>query len=313
MLKEDISLNEYIFSQVSEMKKTAPTGEKKDSGKTNSASESRETVSQLKEEASSSSASFSEELQGFTSASEIYSVRYAFITQLHFCILAAADYSDINMHSVISLILQLKRKRVGAGQRGSSNPFLAAKDLLKSTTLGTVSSIDSGRFCNDSSGDPGETNTEASLNVTSSIRARASAAAASLNSPTKAGRAMSKKQQKLAEAAKTSRNISHYFAKKQTAEKSQEEVGEVEEGLDAMLSYTTRVVPKENSSQQAHSPVTVKTVGSETPVGSLIEEESKTDVIVIPDEEGDEETCKTQTLEQEQVQNTCEEFKSTTE
>lgn len=289
------------------MKKAAPAGENEDSGKTNSASGSREAVSQLKEEASPSSSSFSEELHGFTSASEVYSVRYAFITQLHFCILAAADFSDINMHSVISLILQLKRKRVGAGQRGSSNPFLAAKDLLKPTTLGIVPNNGTD---NDSSGDPRETNTEASLDVTSSIRARANAAAASLNSPTKAGRAMSKKQQKLAEAAKTSRNISHYFAKKQTVEKSQEEM---EEGVHAVLSYTARADHKENSDQQAHSLYTGKTAGSETPVGSVIEEESKTVVIVIPDEEDDEETHKTQTLEQEQVQNTCKEFKSTTE
>lgn len=200
----------------------------------------------------------------------------------------------------------MKRKRVGAGQRGSSNPFLAAKDLLKPTTLGTVPNkgSDSSRIFNDSSGDSGETNTEASLAVTSSIRARANVVAASLNSPTKGGRAISKKQQKLAEAAKTSRNISQYFAKKETLEKSQEE-----KGHDASLSYTTRVVPKENSSQQAHSPVTVETVEM-SPVGSVIEEESKTDVIVIPDEE--EETHKTQTLELGWVQNTCKEYKSTT-
>lgn len=202
----------------------------------------------------------------------------------------------------------MKRKRVGAGQRGSSNPFQAAKDLLKTTTLGTASNIGIGS--DDGSGDPRVANTEASLDVTSSIRARANAAAASLNSPTKAGRAMSKKQQKLAEAAKTSRNISHYFAKKQTVEKSQEVM---EEGLDAALSNTTSVVPKENSGQQAHSLVTVKTAGSETPAGSETEEDSKTVVIVIPDEEDDEETHKTQTLEQERVQNTCKELKSTTE
>lgn len=69
--------------KVSEMKKAAPRGERGESGKTNSSSESRETESQLKEEASSSSSSsFSEELHGFTSASEIYSVRYIL---LHTC------------------------------------------------------------------------------------------------------------------------------------------------------------------------------------------------------------------------------------
>lgn len=217
------------------------------------------------------------------------------------------------MYSFISLFLQLKRKRVGAGQRGSSNPFLAAKDLLKPSMLGTVSNkgTDSGGFYNDSSGDPGDTNTEASLAVTSSIRARASAVAATLNSPTKAGRAMSKKQQKLAEAAKNSRNISQYFAKKQTTEKSQEEV---EKGLDA----TAIVVPNENSSQQAHSPVTVEAVEISPVVSEtlgVIEEESKTEVITIldDDDEEEEETHTAQRLELERVQDTCKEHKSTTE
>lgn len=58
------------------MKKTAPRGERGDDGGTHSSSESRGTESQLKDEAPSSSSSFSEELQGFTSASELYSVRY---------------------------------------------------------------------------------------------------------------------------------------------------------------------------------------------------------------------------------------------
>lgn len=61
------------------MKKTVPAsagGERGESEKTNSNSESTEMESKLKEEASSPSSScFSEELQGFTSASEIYSVR----------------------------------------------------------------------------------------------------------------------------------------------------------------------------------------------------------------------------------------------
>lgn len=56
------------------MKKSAP-GEKGGGVKTDGRSETRENESKLKEEpSSSSSASFSEELQGFTSASEIYSV-----------------------------------------------------------------------------------------------------------------------------------------------------------------------------------------------------------------------------------------------
>lgn len=167
--------------------------------------------------------------------------------------------------------------------------------------LGNVSGkvTDGGGFCKGSSGELSETNAEAALSVTSSVRARASAVAASLSSPTKAGRAMSKKQQKLAEAAKTSRNISQFFTKKQTTEKSQEEV---EKGLDATSSHTAIAAPQENSSQQAHSLVTGETV-----------EENKTEVIItIPDEDEDG-THKTHRPETERVQDTHKEYESTTE
>lgn len=176
---------------------------------------------------------------------------------------------------------------------------MAAKDLLKPSMLGNVSGkvTDGGGFSKGDSGDVSETNAEAAVAVTSSIRARASAVAASLSSPTKAGRAMSKKQQKLAEAAKTSRNISQYFAKKQTADKNQEEV---EEGLD-----------------QAQSLVSGETV-EVSPVVSeaqgVVEEENKTEVIiVVPSEDEEEETRKTHRPEMERVQDTHEENESTTE
>lgn len=65
------------------MKKEAPASTGGESDKTNSSSGSKETESKLNEGASSSSSSsLSEELQGFTSASEIYSVRYSL---LHIC------------------------------------------------------------------------------------------------------------------------------------------------------------------------------------------------------------------------------------
>lgn len=63
-------MSQYFVLKVSEMKTTAPKG---DSVETNSSSDSRE--SEVKQEpASSSSSSVSEELQGFTLASDIYSV-----------------------------------------------------------------------------------------------------------------------------------------------------------------------------------------------------------------------------------------------
>ncbi|KAM7386638.1 hypothetical protein PAMA_009312 [Pampus argenteus] len=242
VFKNSKSSNLYkaaVLKKVAEMKKAG--GERGEEKKTTSSgcSETREILSKHNEEASSSSSSFSEELQGFTSASEIYS---------------------------------LKRKRVGAGLRGSSNPFQTAKDLMKT---------ESGGFCNDSSGESTrgtewrkETNTDTSSAVTSSIRARANAAAASLNSPTKGGRALSKKQQKLAEAAKSSRDISQYFGKKQTIEKSHE--AETPKGLNATLS----VIPQENITQ--HSVEAVEKSPAET--ATLAETESE-QIVILTDEE----------------------------
>ncbi|XP_056257155.1 ATP-dependent DNA helicase Q5 [Seriola aureovittata] len=290
VFKNSKSSNLYkaaVLKKVSELKKGATPsagGERGEGDKTTSSSESREIESKLKGEASSSSSfsSFSEEMQGFTSASEVYS---------------------------------LKRKRVGAGQRGSSNPFQTAKDLLKSSMLDTASNkwSESGGFYNDSSGGSGESsvkvrikemNTDTSSAVTSSIRARANAVAASMNSPTKGGKAMSKKQQKLAEAAKSTRNISQYFAKKQTTEESQEEPG----GLNTTLPQTTTVIPEEFTCQQEHSPVTVDAAESspvESETQDVMQEEIKKEVIVIIDDK-EEETYKTETSELKQVQDASE-------
>nr|XP_020453477.1 ATP-dependent DNA helicase Q5 [Monopterus albus] len=253
VFKNSKSSNLYkaaVLKKVSDMKKTAPAsvvGEKAEGSETSS-SDTRETESKLKGETFSSS-SFPEELQGFTSASELYS---------------------------------LKRKRVGAGQRGSSNPFLTASDVLKSSMLATASNkgTENGGFYDDSAGGSGEVEkerrreTDASPAVTSSIRARANAAAACLNSPTKGSRAISKKQQKLAEAAKSSHNISHYFAKKQPGgEKSQEEEeAETLKKADATLSHKAA----------ERSPV-------ESDTRHVIQEESEKEVIVIPDDDDDKE------------------------
>ncbi|KAM9843864.1 ATP-dependent DNA helicase Q5 isoform 2-T2 [Aulostomus maculatus] len=213
-----------VLKKVSEMKKAAPASSGEEEGKK---------TSKHKEDTLSFS-SFPEELQSFTPASEVYS---------------------------------LKRKRVGAGLRGSSNPFLTGKDLLKLSTADVVSHTvpESGGFYNGASGDPllydkrKETNTDASSAVTSSIRARANATAAALNSPTKGGRALSKKQQKLADAAKSSRNISQYFQKKQSQEEEEEE--EEENKLDGVASQSSAASPQESlSMQQQHSPASVASV-----------------------------------------------------
>ncbi|XP_041827578.1 ATP-dependent DNA helicase Q5 isoform X2 [Melanotaenia boesemani] len=261
VFKNSKSSNLYkagILKKVSQITKTTPAsvdGSKEDN---ESCSDSREAETKLKD-ASSSSSSYPEELQGFTSASEIYS---------------------------------LKRKRVGAGQRGSSNPFLTAKELLKPSMSDSVSNrgMEGGGFFSDYLGGSDrsgigerikETNTETTPAVSSSIRARASAISVSLNSPTKGRRAMSKKQQKLVEAAKSSRNISQYFAKKQATETSCEE--EMPKEADDTLLHFPTVVFEEDISQEQHSPASVASESED-----VILVETKTEVIVIPDDEKEE-------------------------
>lgn len=164
---------------------------------------------------------------------------------------------------------------------------------------------ESGGFRSDGTGRAGDVSpdadTDASPAATSSIRARANAVAASLSSPTKGGRAMSKKQQKLAEAAKSSRNISLYFAKKQTAERSQDEA-EVSEERDVALSDVTTVVPLENVGEGRHSPVSEEAAWSspvESDTQDVIPEENTTETIIISDD--DEEQEENETHKQEML------------
>ncbi|KAL0993393.1 hypothetical protein UPYG_G00107240 [Umbra pygmaea] len=184
-----------VLKRVSEMKKAAGGG----------ASGSAD-ATQMRPKDDIASSSVTEEKPGFTPASQIYS---------------------------------LKRKRIGAGLRGSSNPFQTASELLRaSTDEGPTTRADpganTGTGCWDfhpdslpesgaSAGDEESSRTgDRAATITSSIRDKTSALAASLNSPSRRrGKALSKKQQKLAEAAKCSRNITQYFGKKPT-EKSLE-------------------------------------------------------------------------------------------
>ncbi|XP_071389451.1 ATP-dependent DNA helicase Q5-like [Centroberyx affinis] len=292
VFKRNKSSNLYraaVLKKVTEMKKGAPasTGGGGEDGTSSNSSKTRETESKPKEEAASSSSSFTEELQGFTSASQIYS---------------------------------MKRKRVGAGLRGSSNPFQTAKELLNSSNGESASNrgTESGGFHPDGPGGSREsaseakrerrteTNADASSAVTSSIRARANAVAASLNSPTKGGRALSKKQQKLAEAAKNSRNISLYFGKKQTTEKSLEL--ETPKGLDADSSPTP--VGIQQHSPAAMDAASVETSSVESVTEDTIQAEIKTEVIVIQDDDDEGEKAVKLELVQEKSEP---DMKSTTE
>ncbi|CAL9693770.1 unnamed protein product [Knipowitschia caucasica] len=163
-----------VLKKVSELKSMPVTSkgelaeaERKQDSKEN---QTADMPSHQEGEPSSSSSSSSSSSMGFTSASQVYS---------------------------------MKRKRVGAGLRGSSNPFQSARDLLSSTM---------GQSVPEPLADISGNSPALDSSVTSSIRARVSA----LNSPPNKVRALSKTQQKLADAAKNSRTISHYFATKET-------------------------------------------------------------------------------------------------
>ncbi|MEQ2212980.1 hypothetical protein XENOCAPTIV_007771, partial [Xenoophorus captivus] len=199
----------------------------------------------------------------------------------------------------------MKRKRVGAGQRGSSNCFLSAKDLLNPSTSDAVSSnvTENGGFFRDSSEGPGdkrirvkETNTETMSAPTSSIRARASAVSAHLNSPTKGSRAMSRKQQKLADAAKSSRNISQYFVKTKPVEEESCEEAELPMEAAGFLSETLCEIYEESIRQELHSLAAVDVTASDPALletEDLVLIEPKSEVIVLSD---DEEADKERTL-----------------
>lgn len=87
------------------MKKAAPASagrDKAEGARSSSGSDSRET--ELKEVGSSSSSSFSDEPQGFTLASEVYSVTLLFYFLFLFFkgkleVFVAAEYSEENMFS----------------------------------------------------------------------------------------------------------------------------------------------------------------------------------------------------------------------
>ncbi|XP_050962163.1 ATP-dependent DNA helicase Q5 [Labeo rohita] len=160
-----------VLKRVSEMKKST------------TASVAEEKQPESTEETATCSSSYqSEHLDGFTSASQVYS---------------------------------LKRKRIGAGFRGSSSLFQTAGDFLKNSQKETDKTpgdpiceekeeVETGKAQKMKSG-------LATPADSSPIKAKTSTTS-SLSSPSKK---LTKKQQKLAEAAKDMRCISQYFGKKQ--------------------------------------------------------------------------------------------------
>ncbi|KAM6957119.1 ATP-dependent DNA helicase Q5 [Aplochiton taeniatus] len=278
-----------VLKRVSEMKKgvSAPAGGGGGGGggggceRTSSSScEATETKKEEPQEegasCSSSSTSRNEEQYDFTSASQIYS---------------------------------LKRKRIGAGLRGSSNPFQTARELLKASN-GEESG---GGFFGHTLGGSGESTLEkeevkgeredakpadAASSVTSSIRAKASAAAAAiLNSPTKA---LSRKQQKLAEAAKTTRNIAQYFGKKRTGESqghlTVKETNSASAEGDGVAPTATDAVTRERTSVTESPAVDAKPLDTSL-VDTVFLNHMKTEVVVLDDDENERESFRTKELD----------------
>ncbi|XP_034047111.1 ATP-dependent DNA helicase Q5 [Thalassophryne amazonica] len=229
VFKSSKSSNLYkatVLKKVAEVKKTAHT----DGDNVHCKSETSEAKSKLQGEVPSSSSTVSEELQGFTSASEVYS---------------------------------LKRKRIGLGHRGSFISFQTPNKLLNPSTVEP---------------DRRPETKNSTYIQTSSIRSKA---AASLNNPTKLGRTVNKKQQKLADMAKNSCNISQYFRKKET-EKSPEP--EMIKGTEDAFSHPTSTIPQENT----RSPISRDTPVVEQVDEDVMEVETNKDVIVISDDEEEE-------------------------
>uniref|UniRef100_A0A673G6N0 ATP-dependent DNA helicase n=1 Tax=Sinocyclocheilus rhinocerous TaxID=307959 RepID=A0A673G6N0_9TELE len=196
--------------------------------KSAAASVAEEKQSESNEETATCSSS-SQPLDSFTSASQVYS---------------------------------LKRKRVGAGFRGSSSLFQTAGDLLKNSQKETLAT-------DKTPGDPiceeeeqvetGKTPKMKSSKTTpadsSPIKAKTSMTS-SLSSPSKR---LTKKPQKLAEAAKDMRRISQYFGKKQV-DTTQTKAGSVisepeEEGSQnhSPLPNHTNLITKNSTSTDVES------------------------------------------------------------
>lgn len=125
---------------------------------------------------------------------------------------------------------------------------------------------------------------EEPLAVTSSIRVRANATASSApsSSPTKRGRPWSKKRQKLEEASKSSRCISHYFVKSQTTKESQ--------APESSIVISDDDADLERRRQQQHSPVALEgeSVAMEPVLQDAMLAQARLGVTVIDEDDHDE-------------------------
>lgn len=102
----------------------------------------------------------------------------------------------------------MKRKRVGAGFRSSSTLFQSASEFLKTSKNETLTALSTSQ-------EPAPNEEEQEGNPETKRSKTSPPVSSSSSSPSKrSGKALNKKQQKLAEAAKNSHCISQYFGKK---------------------------------------------------------------------------------------------------
>ncbi|KAI5619119.1 ATP-dependent DNA helicase Q5 [Silurus asotus] len=168
-----------VLKRVAELKTdagNAVASPVEEDGETSSSSVNEEERKMMKEQAaSSSSSSIPEDQLGFTSASQMYS---------------------------------LKRKRVGAGFRGSSTLFQTASEFLKTSKNDNLTAEPM-----TPEAAPNEEEQERKPEAKrSKISLSDSLSSCSLGKSS--GKTLSKKQQKLADAAKNTHSISQYFGKK---------------------------------------------------------------------------------------------------
>ncbi|CAL8274875.1 unnamed protein product [Lota lota] len=175
-----------------------------------------------------------------------------------------------------SQVYSLKRKRVGAGLRGSSDPFQTARELLQ------VSGRDTGPPAGAEGGGFYPSGGAEGRPVAGPLpSAAATEGRDRVGGPSQTGRAPGRKQLKMAEAAKTTRSISLYFEKRPPAGEGPgpgEDPGNVPTATDGPPAAAAEAVPEidgGNGDDPAES------VATDT--AAVVSGVSGTDVVVMDD------------------------------
>ncbi|KPP78194.1 ATP-dependent DNA helicase Q5-like, partial [Scleropages formosus] len=207
--------------------------------------------------------------------------------------------------TLASQLYSMKRKRVGVGLRGSSNPLQVAIKLLgsgqgesapgRSQRVNEKETKESSQalemdfsFGSDGSASEGEKQTkletrQPKTNPVAMSSPTKAGASASLSSPTKkTGKAPSRKQVKLAEAARHSLSISHYFQKKPEGRKENQEIEKAPNRQIATPSPKSVAVGSVSTTEDAlgtegplsEAEKTTRHLGEDESVGEALDKES---------------------------------------